>query len=89
MNQTDQRPKDAEEKASAAVTVIGMMEAPDRKKTKLSNSRRGEMLASNVRRRPRGPEEHPGVLGHGRDVLKCSSTGPRGETTAGVGCRFP
>ena len=37
MNQTDQRAKDAEEKAIAAVTAIGMVKIPEQKKIKLNN----------------------------------------------------
>ena len=87
MNKADQRAKDAEDKASVAVTAIGMVKTSE--ENQAQQLRRREVLARNVHGRPRGQEELREVIGRGRDVPECSGTRPVGETSAGVGCRFP
>ena len=87
-SQAEERATAAEEKACAAVTAIGMVKAPEQKKTKLNN-RDAEKFWPETYTADRGQEELRGVLGRGRDVPECASTRPVGETSAGVGCRFP
>ena len=89
MNEADQRAKDAEGKAIAAVTAISMVKIPEQKKIKLNNRGRRKVLALDVHGRQRGQEELREVLGRGRDVLECSGTRLFGETAAGMGCHLP
>ena len=88
-SQTEERAKVAEKRACAEVIAIGMVKAPEQKKTKLNNRDAEKFFSRNVHSRPRGEEELRGVLGRGRDLPECAGTRPVGETSAGVGCRFP
>ena len=88
-SQAEERATVAEEKACAAVTAIGMVKCSRAEEDQAQQPRCREVLARDVHGRPRGQEELRGVLGRGRDVPECAGTRPVGETSAGVGCRFP
>ena len=80
MNQADQRAKDAEDKASAAVTAIGVVKTPEQGKIK-HNNRDAEKFR---------PETYTAdCVDKNRDVPECSGTRLIGETVAGMCCHLP
>ena len=87
-NQAEERAKVAEEKACAAVTAIGMVKAPEQKKTELNN-RDAEKFSPETYTGDRGDKKSFAEFLGGRDIPECSGTRPIGETSAGVGCCFP
>ena len=88
-SQAEERAKVAEEKACAAVTVIGMVKAPEQKKTKLNNRDAEKFWPETYTADCVDKKELRRVLGRGRDVPEGAGTRPVGETSAGVGWRFP
>ena len=57
INQADQRAKDAEDKASDAVTAISMVKIPEQKKVKLNNRDAEKFWPETYTAGPRGQEE--------------------------------
>ena len=87
-SQSEQRAQVAEEKACAAVTAIGMINAPEQKKTKLNN-RDAEKFWPETKQQTVWTKRASRSFGRGRDIPECAGTWLVGETSAGVGCRLP
>ena len=89
-SQAEERAKVAEDTASAAVTAIGIIKPPEQKKIKLSNrDAKNFWPETHTRDHVDQRTSFLELVGRGRDIPQCLGSGSLGETTAGVGCRFP
>ena len=78
----------AEEKACAAVTAIGMVKAPEQKKTKLNNRDAEKFWPETYTADRVDTKSFAEFLEEVETFLSVLAARPVGETSAGVGCRL-